>query len=61
MPGGGVVEDDLVDLLAGANAVYWLRALTEERHLAAGPAYREYRAFIASDGLWARLRRMAPA
>jgi protein-S-isoprenylcysteine O-methyltransferase Ste14 len=44
-------------LLAGLNAVYWLRAVTEERHLAADPAYREYQAFIANDGLWARLRR----
>jgi protein-S-isoprenylcysteine O-methyltransferase Ste14 len=43
-------------LLAGVNIVYWLRAVTEERHLAADPAYRDYQAFIASDGLWARLR-----
>ncbi len=46
-------------LLAGLNVVYWLRAVTEERHLAADPAYREYQAFIARDGLWARLRRLA--
>jgi protein-S-isoprenylcysteine O-methyltransferase Ste14 len=46
-------------LLAGLNTVYWLRAVTEERHLAADPAYREYQAFIARDGLWARLRRQA--
>ena len=45
--------------LAGVNLIYWLRAVTEERHLAADPAYRDYQAFIASDGLWARLRRLA--
>lgn len=46
-------------LLAGLNLVYWLRAVTEERHLAADPAYSEYTAFIARHGLWARLRRRA--
>ncbi|MDX8439432.1 methyltransferase family protein [Mesorhizobium australafricanum] len=48
-------------LLAGVNSVYWLRAVTEERHLAADPAYREYQAFIARHGLWARIRRSPPA
>ncbi|WP_292317365.1 isoprenylcysteine carboxylmethyltransferase family protein [Mesorhizobium sp.] len=47
-------------LLAGVNAVYWLRALTEERHLAADPAYREYQDFIARRGLWAWIRRGLP-
>ncbi|RWD64971.1 MAG: hypothetical protein EOS36_08720 [Mesorhizobium sp.] len=47
-------------LLAGVNAVYWLRAVTEERHLAADPAYREYQDFIARHGLWAKLLRSLP-
>ncbi|MDX8522560.1 methyltransferase family protein [Mesorhizobium dulcispinae] len=47
-------------LLAGVNAVYWLRAVTEERHLVADPAYREYQDFIARHGLWARIRRGLP-
>ncbi len=47
-------------LLAGVNAVYWLRAVTEERHLAADPAYREYQEFIARHGLWARMQRCLP-
>ena len=54
-------------LLAGVNVVYFLRARTEERHLAADPAYRQYTDFIAEHGLWAIIsrsisrRRQAPA
>jgi protein-S-isoprenylcysteine O-methyltransferase Ste14 len=44
-------------LLAGLNGLYWLRAITEERHLSADPDYRAYRDFIAREGLWAVLRR----
>ena len=44
-------------LLGGVNLIYFLRARTEERHLSQDPAYREYAAFIASEGLLARLRR----
>lgn len=46
-------------LLACVNVLYLLRARTEERHLAADPAYRAYQAFIAEHGLAAVLRRMA--
>ncbi|WP_140722161.1 isoprenylcysteine carboxylmethyltransferase family protein [Mesorhizobium sp. B2-7-2] len=47
-------------LLASVNALYWLRAVTEGRHLAADPAYREYQDFITRRGLWARIRRGLP-
>ena len=46
-------------LLAGVNLIYFLRAKTEERHLNRDPAYRDYAAFIARDGLIARLTRLA--
>jgi uncharacterized membrane protein len=48
-------------LLLGVNAIYFLRARTEERHLARDPVYREYQAFIAQHGLWAVLRRRLSA
>lgn len=44
-------------LLFGLNLVYYLRAVTEERHLARDPVYREYQAFMAEHGLWAVIRR----
>jgi protein-S-isoprenylcysteine O-methyltransferase Ste14 len=44
-------------LLAGLNVLYWLRAITEERHLSADPDYRAYQEFIAREGLWAVIRR----
>lgn len=44
-------------LLAGINAVYFLRARTEERHLASDPAYQKYAQFIAEHGLWAIISR----
>ncbi|MES2963619.1 MAG: isoprenylcysteine carboxylmethyltransferase family protein [Bdellovibrionota bacterium] len=43
-------------LLALINYVYYLRAKTEEAHLARDPVYREYTAWIAERGLIARLR-----
>jgi hypothetical protein len=45
-------------LLLCVNLVYFLRAKTEERHLRADPAYREYEAFIAEHGLLAILARL---
>jgi protein-S-isoprenylcysteine O-methyltransferase Ste14 len=45
-------------LLAGVNAIYLLRAISEERHLAADPVYRQYQAYIAEHGLFAVLRRL---
>jgi hypothetical protein len=54
---GWVVAVQSCALLAGVNLVYFLRAKTEERHLRADPAYRDYEAFIAEHGLVAVLRR----
>lgn len=45
-------------LLAGANGLYVARAITEERHLARDPVYREYQAFIREHGLFAKCRRL---
>ncbi|HNB25664.1 MAG TPA: isoprenylcysteine carboxylmethyltransferase family protein [Alphaproteobacteria bacterium] len=42
-------------LLGAANLIYYLRAKTEERHLAADPVYRDYQDYIAAHGLFARL------
>ncbi|MFO0994160.1 MAG: isoprenylcysteine carboxylmethyltransferase family protein [Hyphomicrobiales bacterium] len=42
-------------MMAAVNLIYYLRAKTEERHLRADPAYREYEAYIARCGLWALL------
>lgn len=46
-------------LLAAGNLIYVLRARTEERHLLRDPAYRDYSAYIAQHGVFARLRRLA--
>ena len=43
-------------LLLGLNGIYWLRAVTEERHLGRDPEYRRYAAWIARHGLVGRLR-----
>lgn len=45
-------------LLLGVNFIYYMRAVTEERHLSRDPVYREYQAYIAEHGLLAHLRRM---
>jgi len=42
-------------MLGAVNMIYYLRAKTEERHLRADPAYREYEAYMARFGLWAKL------
>lgn len=44
--------------LLGVNAIYWLRAKTEERHLMADPVYREYAAWVAEYGVVARAKRL---
>jgi hypothetical protein len=44
-------------MLAGTNVVYYLRARTEERHLARDPVYRDYQAFMAQRGLVAIVTR----
>jgi len=46
-------------LLAAVNAIYFLRAKTEERHLSRDPHYQAYADYISRRGLWARLRRVA--
>ncbi len=38
--------------------LYGLRAITEERHMSEEPAYRAYAAWIARNGIVARLRRL---
>ncbi len=42
-------------ILAAVSAVYYLRARTEEKHLGADPAYREYSEWMARHGLVPRL------
>ena len=60
IPGAGwLVALQSCVLLGGVNAIYWLRAKTEERHLGADPTYRDYQAYIARHGLWARLKQLA--
>ena len=44
-------------LLVGVNVIYYLRARTEERHLARDPVYRDYMAFMERHSLLAVLRR----
>lgn len=44
--------------LLGVNAIYWLRAKTEERHLMRDPVYQQYAAWIAHNGLIGRCRRV---
>lgn len=39
--------------------LYRLRAVTEEQHMSEEPAYREYAAWIARNGILGRLRRFA--
>jgi protein-S-isoprenylcysteine O-methyltransferase Ste14 len=48
-------------MLGAANLIYYVRAKTEERHLAADPVYRDYRAYIATQGLFARVLGRSPA
>ena len=45
-------------LLGIVNGIYWLRAITEERHLSRDTQYVCYARFIAQHGLYARLRRV---
>jgi len=45
-------------MLGAANLIYYLRARTEERHLSADPLYRDYQAYIARYGLFARIAGM---
>jgi protein-S-isoprenylcysteine O-methyltransferase Ste14 len=47
-------------MLGAVNLIYYLRAKTEERHLAADPTYRDYQDYIATQGLFARVFGTAP-
>jgi isoprenylcysteine carboxyl methyltransferase (ICMT) family protein YpbQ len=38
------------------NGIYWLRAVTEEKHLSKDIAYQEYASWIKTHGLLARIR-----
>jgi hypothetical protein len=44
--------------LLAVNMLYFLRAMTEERHLMNDPAYREYAEWIARNGAIANLLRV---
>ena len=56
----GDVWQSLLDCLALAmvNGIYFLRAVTEERHLGRDPVYLAYGAWLAEHGLVARVRRL---
>lgn len=48
-------------MLLGVNALYWARAIAEERHLSAeDPDYVAYSAHVAAHGFFARLGRCVP-
>lgn len=47
-------------LLLGLNAIYLLRAKTEERHLSRDPVYRQYSRYIEEHGMFRRLRGWQP-
>ena len=59
--GGWLTAIQSCIMLGAANLIYYLRARTEERHLAADPVYREYQNYIATQGLFARLFGALPA
>ncbi|WP_345815851.1 isoprenylcysteine carboxylmethyltransferase family protein [Paraburkholderia sp. PREW-6R] len=44
--------------LVAVNLLYFLRAKTEERHLMRDPQYRDYAAWIARNGLFAKVLRV---
>lgn len=47
--------------LLGVNAIYYLRARTEERHLRQDPVYVQYTEWIRENGVVAKLRRFLTA
>jgi protein-S-isoprenylcysteine O-methyltransferase Ste14 len=59
--GGWLVAIQSCLMLGAVNLIYYLRAKTEERHLAADPVYRDYQDYIARHGLFARLFGTPPA
>jgi protein-S-isoprenylcysteine O-methyltransferase Ste14 len=55
---GSLTDAVRATLLMGVvSGVYYWRARTEERHLGLDPAYRAYSAWMARNGLFARMRR----
>lgn len=46
-------------MLLIVNGIYYLRAVTEERHLSSDPVYRQYAAWIAQHGAGAVVKRQA--
>lgn len=47
--------------MLAVNAIYWIRAKTEERHLMRDAAYRDYAAWIERNGIFAYIRRRSYA
>lgn len=47
-------------MLLGVNVIYFLRARTEERHLASDPAYVAYALWINENGLFRNISRIVP-
>jgi len=45
-------------MLLGVNALYWLRARTEERHLSRDPVYVQYALWMEEHGLLRRVARL---
>lgn len=45
-------------MLAGMNCIFYMRAITEEKHLSWDPDYRAYAAWIEEHGIVGRLRRL---
>ena len=59
MPGGGALHTwRSCVLLGGLNVIYYLRAKTEERHLARDPVYEQYAHWIDAHGLLRFLNRI---
>jgi protein-S-isoprenylcysteine O-methyltransferase Ste14 len=59
MPGSGALHTlRSCALLAGLNVIYYLRAKTEERHLARDPVYQQYVQWIDAHGLLRFLNRI---
>lgn len=60
-PDGSVVTALKLSAMLGlANVIYYLRAVTEERHLSQDPVYREYAAYIRKHGVFRFLNRWTP-
>lgn len=57
-PDGSVLTAVKLSIMLGfVNLIYYLRALTEERHLSRDPVYREYAEYIRRHGLFSFLNR----